>query len=98
MKIITIFSIACGAVALAGCSSTGELTPDASAKITAAYNAVCAWVPAAGPVSATMNAKAQAAYAQAEVICAAGAPTNAVTAGIDILAVEAALAPYFTKK
>ena len=54
-------------------------------------------MPALGPASATMNAHAKNAYAQAQTICAAGAPTNAIAAGVDILAVENALLPYFKK-
>ncbi|HLX99654.1 MAG TPA: hypothetical protein VKR62_13210 [Roseiarcus sp.] len=87
--------VLCGA--LAGCSSAGQLTPAATADITAAYNNVCAALPALGPASATMNADAKNAYAQAQTICGAGAPTNAVAAGIDILAIENALLPYFHK-
>jgi hypothetical protein len=85
----------CGA--LAGCSATGQLTPVASAAVTTAYNNVCSALPALGPVSATMNAEAKNAYAQAQTICAAGAPTNAIAAGVDILAIENALLPYFKK-
>jgi hypothetical protein len=44
-----------------------------------------------------MNADAKNAYAQAQTICAAGAPTNAIAAGVDILAIENALLPYFKK-
>lgn len=83
--------------ALAGCASNGQLTPVATADVTTAYNDVCAALPALGPASATMNADAQNAYAQAQTICAAGAPTNALTAGVDILAIENALLPYFKK-
>jgi hypothetical protein len=83
--------------ALAGCTSAGQLTPTASAAINAAYNDVCNALPALGPVSATMNADAKNAYAQAQTICAAGAPTNAIAAGVDILAIENALLPYFKK-
>ena len=85
----------CGA--LAGCTSTGQLTPTASAAINTAYNDVCNALPALAPASATMNADAKNAYAQAQTICAAGTPTNAVAAGVDILAVESALLPYFKK-
>ncbi|HEY1863030.1 MAG TPA: hypothetical protein VGG77_04915 [Roseiarcus sp.] len=87
---------ACGL--LAGCTSTGQLTPAASAAITGAYNNVCNALPALGPVSATMNDDAKYAYAEAQTICAAGAPTNAIAAGVDILAIENALLPYFKKK
>ena len=93
----SIFGLAAVCGALAGCTSTGQLTPAARADVTAAYNNVCAALPALGPVSATMNADAKNAYAQAQTICADGAPTNAVAAGMDILAVENALLPYFHK-
>jgi hypothetical protein len=93
----TIFGLATVCGALAGCTSTGQLTSAATADIAAAYNNVCATLPALGPASATMNADAKNAYAKAQTVCAAGAPTNAVTAGIDILAIENALLPYFHK-
>ena len=86
----------CGA--LAGCTSAGQLTASASADINTAYNDMCNALPALGPASATMNADAKNACAQAQTICAAGAPTNALAAGADILAVESALLPYFKKK
>ncbi len=95
MKSIFVLITVCGM--LAGCTSTGQLTPTASAAINAAYNDVCNALPALGPASATMNADAKNAYAQALTICAAGTPTNALAAGVDILAVENALLPYFTK-
>jgi hypothetical protein len=93
----SIFSLVAVCGALAGCTSTGQLTPAATADITAAYDNVCAALPALGPAAATMNADARNAYAQAQTICAAGAPTNAIVAGVDILAIENALLPYFTK-
>jgi hypothetical protein len=93
----SIFTLVAVCGGLAGCTSTGQLTPTASAAITAAYNDVCNALPALGPASATMNADAKNAYAQAQTICAAGTPTNAVAAGVDILAVENALLPYFKK-
>jgi hypothetical protein len=93
-SILSLVAI-CGA--LAACTSTGQLTPAATADVTAAYNNVCAALPALGPISATMNADAKNAYAQAQTICAAGAPTNAIAAGVDVLAIENALLPYFTK-
>jgi hypothetical protein len=83
--------------ALAGWTSAGQLTPSASAAINTAYNDVCDALPALGPASATMNADAKNAYAQAQTICAAGAPSNAIAAGVDILAIENALLPYFKK-
>ena len=93
----SIFGLVAICGALAGCTSSGQLTPATSAAIATAYNDVCNALPALGPVSATMNANAKNAYAQAQTICAAGAPTNAVAAGIDILAIENALLPYFKK-
>ena len=91
LALVAVFSL------LAGCTSTGQLTPAASAAVTAAYNNVCNALPALGPVSATMNADAKNAFAQAQTICTAGTPTNAIAAGVDILAVESALLPYFKK-
>ena len=93
-----VLALAAVCSSLAACTSTGQLAPDASATVTTAYNNVCASLPALGPVSATMNADAKNALAQAQTICAAGAPTNAIAAGVDILAVESALLPYFKKK
>jgi hypothetical protein len=93
----SLFALVSVCSALAGCTSAGQLTPTASAAINAAYNDVCNALPALGPVSATMNAQAKNAYAQAQTICAAGAPTNALAAGVDILAIEDALLPYFSK-
>jgi hypothetical protein len=95
MKSLFVLVTVCSA--LAGCTSAGQLTPTASAAITTAYTDVCTALPALGPASATMNANAKNAYAQAQTICAAGAPTNAVAAGVDILAIEDALLPYFAK-
>jgi maleate cis-trans isomerase len=46
-----------------------------------------------------MNAKAQSAYASAQQLCAAGTPTNAVVAGLDIVTImnSAVLQPYLAK-
>ncbi len=93
----SVFALVALCSALAGCTSAGQLTPAASAAINTAYNDVCDALPALGPVSATMNADAKNAYAQAQTICVAGAPTNVIAAGVDILAVESALLPYFKK-
>jgi hypothetical protein len=95
LKSIYALVAVCGA--LAGCSATGQLTPAATADINTAYADVCAALPTVGPASATMNALAKNAYAQAQTICAAGSPTNAIAAGVDILAIENALLPYFSK-
>src|ERR1700729_1323043 len=93
----SVFALVALCSALAGCTSAGQLTPTASAAINTAYNDVCSALPALGPVSATMNADAKNAYTQAQTICAAGAPSNAIAAGVDILAIENALLPYFKK-
>jgi hypothetical protein len=93
----SVFALIALCCALAGCTSAGQLTPSASAGVNTAYNDVCNALPALGPVSATMNADAKNAYTQAQTICAAGAPTNAITAGVDILAIESALLPSFKK-
>ena len=93
----SVFALIALCSALAGCTSAGQLTPTASAAVNTAYNDVCNALPALGPASATMNADAKNAYAQAQTICAAGTPTNAVAAGVDILAVESALLPYLEK-
>ena len=95
VKSIFVLISVCGA--LVGCTSAGQLTVTTSAAINVAYNDVCNALPALGPASATMNADAKNAYAQAQTICAAGAPTNAIAAGVDILAIENALLPYFKK-
>jgi hypothetical protein len=93
----SVFALIALCSALAGCTSAGQLTPSASAVVNTAYNDVCNALPALGPASAIMNAQAKNAYAQAQTICAAGAPTNAIAAGVDILAIENALLPYFKK-
>ena len=82
------------AFGLAGCSATGSLTPQASIDITTAYNVLCAGVPTLGPTVAKLNAQLQADYATAEQICSTGAPTNAVNAGLDVVAAYTALAQY----
>ena len=46
---------------------------------------------------ATLNSKIQTAYAAAKQICGAGAPTNVVVLGLDIVTIEPLLAPYLAK-
>ena len=98
MKFALVAGVFACVLALAACTSTGQLTPAASAAVTTAYNDLCAGIPAVGPTVATLNAQLQNDYAQAETACAAGAPTNAIAAGVDLLALDAALTPYFAKK
>ena len=97
MKIVLVAATA--ALALAGCQSTGALTPQAQADVTAAYNAVCPGVSsgALDPLMATLNQNVQNSYAAAKQICAAGAPTNLVVAGMDIVTLQIVLAPYLAK-
>ena len=82
-------------VLLAGCSSIGTLTPSAQSTVTNAFNAVC---PVLNAIStAKMSAVQAQAYSSALQICANGAPTNLVVAGLDIVAVQSVLAPYLPK-
>jgi hypothetical protein len=81
------------AVGVAGCTSTSQLTPAASADITDAYQVLCgpsapatiSGIVGIAAVSATaLPAAAQSIITSAENICAAGVPTNEVVAGVDI--------------
>jgi hypothetical protein len=98
----TIAFAAAGLAALAalgGCSSTATLDPAAQAAVTNAFNAVCPAVTSGGldAVASSFNANVQSTYAAAKQICAAGAPTNIVVAGLDIVTIEPLLAPYTSK-
>lgn len=101
MKLVITAAIVSAAAigALTGCASTGALTPAAQTQVTKAFNAVCPAVTAGAldPLAAQFNANVQKAYAAAQSICANGAPTNIVVAGLDILAVQPLLAPYLAK-
>ena len=87
------------AAGLAGCASTGQLTPAAQTQVTDAFNTVCPGVTsgALDQVAGQFNAKVKSAYAAAQQICANGAPTNLVVAGMDIVTLQTALAPYLSK-
>src|SRR5579871_1971609 len=87
------------ASALAGCTTTGAVTASAQGDIITAYNMICPNIPALASVVQNMNSKAQGAYASATAICAAGAPTNAVVAGLDLATIMNSnlLAPYLAK-
>jgi len=93
----TIILLAVVAASLSGCQSNGQLSPSASVDVSTLYAELCAGLPALGPISGTLNAQLRNDYAQAVTICAAGSPTNPVVAGLDIIAIDAALAPYFAK-
>ncbi len=95
MKNLMIASACLGGLALAGCTSTGALTPSAQTTVTNAYNQICPSVTALGALQ--MNARQAKAYASAVSICANGAPTNVIVAGLDIIAVQAVLGPMLPK-
>ena len=98
-KMMLGFLVVAALAGLAGCANTGQLTPAAQASVTAAFNQVCPAVTsgALDPLSVKFNANVQSAYAAAKTICANGAPTNLVVAGLDIMAVEPLLAPNLAK-
>ena len=79
----------------AGCASNGVLNASASSAVTTAYNAVCPSVAALAALP--KNAGQTSAYNAAVTICASPAPTNVIVAGLDIIAVDAALAPLLSK-
>ncbi len=93
----TIVVLALVAASLGGCQSNGQHSPSASADVCVLYTELCAGLPALGPISGTLNAQLRNDYAQAVTICAAGSPTNPVVAGLDVISIDAALAPYFAK-
>jgi hypothetical protein len=100
MKLIVFAAAGLAALAaLDGCSSTATLDPAAQAAVTNAYNAICPAVSPGGldAIVATLNQNTQNAYAAAKQICSAGAPTNVVVAGLDIVTIEPLLAPYTSK-
>ena len=100
MKLIVFAAAGLAALfALGGCSSTATLDPAAQAAVTTAFNTICPAVSSGGldAVMATLNQNTQNAYAAAKQICAAGAPTNIIVAGLDIITIEPLLAPYTSK-
>lgn len=100
MKVSVTIALCVSALALAGCASTAQLTPAAQTKVTATFAKLCPGISSGAfdAVAAKFNAKTLAAYQSAQTICASGAPTDAVTASLDILAIEPLLAPYLAKK
>jgi hypothetical protein len=91
---IIVASLVSG-IALSGCN--GTLDPATQADVNTAFTTLCSSLPIIQPVSTKLNATVQADYATAVQICSMGSPTNAVTAGLDVLAVYEALSPYFSK-
>ena len=95
IKTAIIGALALAALPLAGCN--GTLDPQTQADVNTAFTVLCTQLPIVQPVSTKLNAQLQADYATAQQICSMGSPTNAVTAGLDVLAVYEALQPYFSK-
>lgn len=100
MKIALIAGLGIAALGFAGCSSTASLNSSASTTVTTAYNSICPAIStgAYDAVFVKMNAQVQTDYAAAKQICAIGAPTNAVVAGMDIIALQSVLAQYVKTK
>jgi hypothetical protein len=91
----------CFAVGMAGCSSTGQITPSpaVSNDIQTAYNAICApagLLAAAAPFAT--NAAVATYYNDAETLCANGVPTNEIVAGVDIFDLYLDLSTVLSKK
>jgi hypothetical protein len=99
MTRIAILS-ALAALALTGCAKDGmSLSTAAQARVTMAFDQVCPAVQsgALAPFVAKASTRTQQAYAAAQQICANGAPTDIVVAGLDIMAIEPLLEPYLAK-
>ena len=82
--VLTLAALASMAI-LPGCASTNSLDPGVSNAITTAYTAMCGpagIVASAAPFAANPNVAKYLSEAQA--ICANGAPTNEIVAGLDI--------------
>ena len=94
MKLASTFASVASLIGLtlAGCNASD---PAVQAEVQQAFTTMCAYLPALSPVIGKMNAQVQADFATGETICAAGAPTNPAVAGMDVLSVYLALAPYF---
>ncbi len=100
MNLIGILAGVTVAAVLAGCAKDGmSLSTPAQVKVTMAFDQVCPAVQsgALDPLVAKTNTRTKQAYAAAQQICANGAPTNVVVAGLDIMAIEPLLEPYLAK-
>jgi len=96
MKTLAIAAL-CGAVGLAACTSTGQLTPSVQAAVDQYYNIACSGsgvVPALQPAVNSTRPTIVAAYNAVVSMCANGAPDNLITAGLDIADVENLLVAY----
>jgi hypothetical protein len=98
MKIYAFAAIAVLSLAsLAGCSSTGTLTPAAQATMDQYFTLVCSGagvVPALAPAANDADAGVQAGYNAIAALCANGEPNNLITAGLDIASIELVLQKY----
>ena len=92
----TIFGAAALALGLAGCNTTGALTPTQQTVVTIAYDSVCPVINGAALAAqvATASQTTQGAYASAVSLCAAGAPTTVAQGGFDIAQAFVVLLPY----
>ena len=98
ISFITAASIA--ALSLAGCNSTGALTPTGQAAIDTAWAVVCPIVGSgqlASIVAASGDSAAETALQAALSICSGPAPTSVSAAGLDIVQALAVLLPYLEK-
>jgi hypothetical protein len=105
MRLALLAALGCGALALAGCSSTTTVsTPVSTATVstsivtavTIGYHALCVGSSATPSILGTiqllpLNAQRQADIASFQAICNNGSPTNIVTATIDGLDVYSLL-------
>jgi hypothetical protein len=89
---IGVASVLAAATGLGGCTP-GDLQSQAG--LDQDFSTMCSYLPAIGPVVTKLNLEIKKNYATAKTVCAAGTPTNPAIAGIDILSVYSALAPYF---
>lgn len=84
------------ALALVGCTSTGQLTPAAQADVQTALNTTCPLAAALQPsVVASFNGNVKTAYNAVMLACPPNPPpTNPVVIGVDVLNAITLLQPY----
>src|SRR5579863_2431688 len=94
----TILCASALAIGLAGCNTTGTLSPTAQAVVQVAYTAVCS--NEASLIAAAQNSTSQGVQAglvSMQTLCANPAPTTVAAAGLDIVQVFVVLLPYIQK-
>jgi hypothetical protein len=101
-KSISLAVAAAFAISASGCAMVnGQITPTPAAQsdIQTAFNAICgpAGLLAAAAPFATTGAVATY-YGEAQTLCANGAPTNAIVAGVDIFNLYLDLSTALSKK